>query len=98
MGLLLRILLLSLLLLIPLFIVIIITLFHSPFPNGGIMKTLLIALATVVFRAMMKAASPLIRKFITEKIEDIRLKAAETPNKWDDILAEALHDVLIGDE
>lgn len=62
------------------------------------MKQFLLALAVVVFRAMMKAASPHIRRMIYDWVTDFQKKAAETPNKWDDILADALYDVLVGDE
>lgn len=62
------------------------------------MKNALLLLAAVVLRAAMKAASPLIREFVKDKLNELKVRAAETPNKFDDILADTLYDVIIGDD
>lgn len=62
------------------------------------MKTALILLATVLLRAAMTSASPLIRDWVKEKLTELKERAAETPNKFDDILADTLYDILIGDD
>ncbi len=62
------------------------------------MKNALLLLAAVVLRAAMKSASPLIRKFVKDKLNELKERAAETPNKFDDILADTLYDVIIGDD
>ncbi len=62
------------------------------------MKNALLLLAAVVLRAAMKAASPLIREFVKDKLIELKDRAAETPNKFDDILADTLYDVIVGDD
>lgn len=62
------------------------------------MKNALLLLAAVVLRAAMKAASPLIREFVKDKLNELKERAAETPNKFDDILADTLYDVIVGDD
>lgn len=62
------------------------------------MKKIILALAFIVFKAMMKAATPFLRNFVIDKIKEIERAAANTPNKWDDVLAEALHHVVIGND
>ena len=62
------------------------------------MKQFLLALAVVVFKAMVKRASPEIRRYLKDLLIKFKERAAETPNKFDDILAEGLYDVVIGDD
>lgn len=62
------------------------------------MKKIILALAFVVFKAMLKAASPMIRRFVVTKIEEIVDKASATENKWDDVLAEALAYIILGND
>ncbi len=62
------------------------------------MKQFLLALAVVVFKSLLRDASPQIRSYLRRILTDFKEKAAETKNKFDDILAEALYDVIIGDD
>ncbi len=62
------------------------------------MKLFLLALAVVVFKTLLKKATPMVRARLKMLLTDFKDYAAETPNKFDDILAETLYDVIIGDE
>lgn len=62
------------------------------------MKAALLLISAVVLKAAMRAASPVIRDFVKDKLNELKERAAETPNKFDDILAETLYDVIIGDD
>lgn len=62
------------------------------------MKKIILAFAFVIFKSMLKAATPMIRRFVVAKIEEIVDKASTTENKWDDVLAEALAYIILGND
>jgi len=61
------------------------------------MKSFGLSIVALVLKPMMAAASPVIRSFLKEKLTELKSKAEETPNKFDDILADSLYDVVIGE-
>lgn len=62
------------------------------------MKQFLLTLVVVVFKSLMRKATPELRSYLRELLTKFKERAAETPNKFDDILAETLYDVIIGDD
>lgn len=58
------------------------------------MKKFLMVLLAAVFQAMLRVASPLIRKAIGDFLEDLAEKAAQTDNKFDDAIVEFLQELL----
>lgn len=62
------------------------------------MVPFLLALAVAAFAGIISKASPLIRAKLKALLTEFREAAEETPNKFDDILADALYNVLIGDD
>lgn len=61
------------------------------------MKNFGLTIAALILKPMMAAASPVIRGFLKEKLTELKSKAEETPNKFDDILADSLYDIIVGE-
>ena len=61
------------------------------------MKSFGLTIAALILKPMVKAASPVIRSFLVDKLTELKKKAEDTPNKFDDILADALCDIVIGE-
>lgn len=62
------------------------------------MKHLLITVALMVIGPLLKKASPIVREKVHELVEKVRDAAELTPNKFDDKLADFLHDVIFGED
>ncbi len=60
------------------------------------MKKFLLVLAAAVFRSLMKKATPALRSYLRDLLIKFKERAAQTPNVFDDILAETVYKVLIG--
>ena len=61
------------------------------------MKQFLTGIALMVVGPLLKKASPVVRKKVHELVDGIQEAAAETDNKFDDRLADFLHDVIFGE-
>ena len=62
------------------------------------MKQFLIGVALMIVGPLLKKASPVVRKKLHELVAGVIKAAATTKNKFDDRLAEFLHDVIYGDD
>ncbi len=62
------------------------------------MKKFLLALAAIVFRSLVKHATPALRSYLKDILIKFKEKAAVTSNEFDDILANALYRLLFGNE
>ena len=62
------------------------------------MKKFLLTLAAVVFRSLMKKATPALKSYLRDLLIKFKERAAQTPNDFDDVLADALYFVIIGND
>ncbi len=62
------------------------------------MKQFLIGVALMIVGPLLKKASPIVREKLHDLVDGVVEAAAETDNKFDDRLAEFLHDVIYGED
>ena len=62
------------------------------------MKKFLLTLAAVVFRSLMKKATPYLRSYLRDILIKFKERAVQSPNDFDDVLANALWYVIFGNE
>lgn len=62
------------------------------------MKEFLLGIALMIVAPLLKKASPIVREKMHYLVEQVRAAALKTENKFDDKLADFLHDVIYGDD
>lgn len=62
------------------------------------MKEFLVGVALMIVGPLLRKASPVIREKVHGLVLDVQEAASKTNNKFDDHLADFLHDVIFGDD
>ncbi len=61
------------------------------------MKQFLIGVALMIVGPLLKKASPVVRQKVHDLVDGVVEAAAKTKNKFDDHLAEFIHDIIFGE-